>query len=174
MLVSQNLPAAIGVTDQTGCVGDQNQALSVAENFSGEITLTLQFSFESFKAADVEHQAAILSDFAVAVANGERVDQHVDRTAVFLFQDLFAIMQRSLPLQFREKRAVRLTVPEHVLTRITLQKFCAAVVSEHAHQSVVDFYKTAIRTAEEKPFLNIVEEFAVTALRLAAVINCLR
>ena len=52
---------------------------------------------------------------------------------------------------------------------IDLQKFFAAGISQHAHQGVVHFDEAALRRAEEQAFLNVVEQFAVTAFGLAAV-----
>ena len=52
-----------------------------------------------------------------------------------------------------------------------MQQLFSAVVPEHAHQRVIDFHKSPVRTAEEKTFLNVVEEFAVAALGFPAVGN---
>ena len=52
---------------------------------------------------------------------------------------------------------------------IDLQQFFAAGVSQHAHHGIVDFDKTSGGRAEEQAFLNVVEQFAVAALGLAAV-----
>ena len=48
-------------------------------------------------------------------------------------------------------------------------KFFAAAVPEHAHQRVVDFDEAAVRGGEKHSFLNVVEQFAIAALRFPAV-----
>src|SRR5215813_12518976 len=58
---------------------------------------------------------------------------------------------------------------ENVLTRIALQKFFAAFIAEHAHESVVDFNEASVGAAEKQSLLNIVEEFAVAAFGFAAI-----
>jgi hypothetical protein len=52
---------------------------------------------------------------------------------------------------------------------IHLQEFFPAGVAEHGDQSIIHFHEAAFGGAEKEPFLNVVEQFAVTALGLAAV-----
>ena len=54
------VPAAIGIADKAGGVGDQNQALCVAENFAGEVALALQFGLIGMQAGNIEHETANL------------------------------------------------------------------------------------------------------------------
>ena len=55
-----------------------------------------------------------------------------------------------------------------------MQQCFPAVVPQHAYQRVVYFDESSVGTAEEEAFLNVVEEFAITALGLAAVGDVLK
>ena len=55
------------------------------------------------------------------------------------------------------------------MRNIGLQQFFAVAIAEHADQGVVDFDETAIWSGEEKSFLNVVEQLAITAFRFAPV-----
>src|SRR5580698_6102676 len=67
-------PAAIGVTDQTGGVGNQNQALGIAENFGGEIALAMKFGLIGAQARDIEHESANLQESPGVVIHAEDID----------------------------------------------------------------------------------------------------
>ncbi len=64
---SRVVPAAVGVADQACGVGDQNQALRVAENLAGEIALAVQFRLVGAQAGHIEHQSANLQQAAQIV-----------------------------------------------------------------------------------------------------------
>ena len=51
----------------------------------------------------------------------------------------------------------------------SLQQLFPAVISEHANQRIVDFDEAAVRRGEKQSLLNVVEEFAIAALRFAAI-----
>ncbi len=53
-------PAPIGVADESGSIGDQDEALRVAKNLAGEIALAVQFRLICVNPGDVEHQSANL------------------------------------------------------------------------------------------------------------------
>ena len=91
LIASCLVPAPVGVADQTGGVGHQNQALGVVEDLAGEIALALQFGLEVLEVGDVEHEAAALRQSALGVANRESIHQHVDKGAVFATQSLVII-----------------------------------------------------------------------------------
>jgi len=55
-----------------------------------------------------------------------------------------------------------------------VQQFFSAGMPEHAHQRVIDLDESAIRTAKEQAFLNVVEQFAVAAFGLSAVSDVLQ
>ncbi len=52
---------------------------------------------------------------------------------------------------------------------VDLQQFIPSRISQHPDHSVIAFDEAAGRGAEEKPFLDVVKQFAVTPLGLAAV-----
>src|SRR6266404_510660 len=58
---------------------------------------------------------------------------------------------------------------EHLFPWIAVQQLVPAGMSEHANQRVIDLDEPTIGTAKEQPFLNVVEQFAIAALGLAAV-----
>src|SRR5690349_5646830 len=78
LLVSQHLPAAVGVTDQASRVSHKDQTLSVVEDFPGEVPFPLQFGLIRFESADVEHQTAILQNTSARIAEREGIDQDMD------------------------------------------------------------------------------------------------
>ena len=69
LLKAEAAPAPVGITDDAFGVGDQNQALGMAEDFAGKIALFLQFGLRLAKAGDVEHEAAVLQDVARRIAH---------------------------------------------------------------------------------------------------------
>ena len=72
LLKSGVVPAAVGIADQAGGVGHQNQALRVAENFGGKIALAVQFRLVGAQAGDIEHEAANLQQAANIVVQCRR------------------------------------------------------------------------------------------------------
>ena len=161
------VPAAIGVTDQTGCVRHQNQALRIAKNLAGEIALAIQFRLISAKTGHIEHQSADLQKLSMVVVQAEGVDQNVNRRTILAAQRRFKVAQAAalrhhfgvlLPLFGREIK---------LRGNIDLQQFLAAAVSQHPHHGVIDFDEAAARRAEKQAFLNVIEQFAIAPLGLA-------
>src|SRR5882672_357497 len=60
LLESEAAPTAVGIADHAHGVRDQDQALGVAQDLAGEITLTLQFGLRLAETADVQDQSAVL------------------------------------------------------------------------------------------------------------------
>src|SRR5437879_8910632 len=108
------------------------------------------------------------------VIHAESVDEDVNRGAVLAAQRGFKVAQVSVLLNNLGVLQTSLLRRRVQFRRnVDLQQFFAAGVAEHADHSVIHFDKAALRCAEEKAFLNIVEEFAIPPLGLAAVGNVL-
>src|SRR6202035_4869572 len=69
------VPAAGRVADEAGGIGDQDEALRVAENLAREVALPLQLRLISVEAGDIEHQAANLQQMPETVVHAEGGDE---------------------------------------------------------------------------------------------------
>src|SRR6478672_823882 len=81
--------ATVGITDQPGCVRNQDHALSVVEDLDVEIALALQLRLYGFLFSDVENQPAVLNGFAARIFHGKRILQRMHERAVFAAQSFF-------------------------------------------------------------------------------------
>ncbi len=57
----------------------------------------------------------------------------------------------------------------NLAANVGLQQLFPVAIAQHAHQSIVDFDKAAVRRGEEKPFLNVVEQFPVSLFHFETV-----
>ncbi len=103
LFVAHVLPAPVGIADQSGGVGHQDQALGVVQNLSGEIPLPLQFRLEGLQPADIEHQAAVLRHPPLAVAHREGIDQDINRGSITPAQRLFVVPHHAVFLHLPGK-----------------------------------------------------------------------
>ena len=143
------VPAAVGIADQAGGVGDQDEALGVAENLAGEVALALQFRLIGVKAGDIEHQAANLQQTPKIVVHAESVDEHVDGRAVLAAKRGLKVAHVAIFFHGLGVAVALLGRKIDLGRNIDLQKFFAAGIAEHRHQGVVDFDEAALRGAEE-------------------------
>ena len=148
--------------------------MSIVENLAGKIAFTLELRLIGLQPADVEHEAAELKDVAVSITHREGIDQDVNRAPILSLQHFFAIAQSAFALHERKKLGMAFGGGKNIFTGIAVQEFVATFVTEHANQGVINFDESTLGTAEEEPFLNVVEEFAIAALGLAPVGNVLQ
>ena len=144
--------------------------MRVAQDFAGEVTFALQFRLISVQPGHIQHEAANLHQPAKTVIHAEGVDENVDGRAVLAAKRGFKIPH--VPVFFHGLAVEQALLGSEIDLGSgisTCSKFFAAGVTQHGHQGVIDFDETAFRRAEEKSFLNVVEQFAIAALCLAAV-----
>src|SRR5450631_768657 len=169
LLKTEAAPAPVGITDDAFGVGDQNQALGMAEDLAGKITLFLKLGLGLAEAGDIEHEAAVLQDAAGRIAHRETVDEYVNGRSILAPQNFFLIAQSVLAF---EKVCQFFPPPRRKIDLggdVELNDFFAAAVAEDANHGIVDFHEAALGGREENSFLNVIEELAIAALGFAAV-----
>src|SRR5690242_4124017 len=97
---TQVRPTPICITDQSGRVNHEDEALRVVEDLVGEVALALQLHLRGLQPGDVEHEAAILQDGSVSIGHREGVDQNVNQGAIFSLESFFVILYGTLKFQF--------------------------------------------------------------------------
>ena len=143
--------------------------MRVAKYLPRKVAFALQFRLVSVQSGDIEHEAANLHQTAQIVIHAKSVDQDIDGRAVFAAKRSFKIPHVTIFFKGLAVEQPLLGSGIDLSRNIYLKKFIAAGVSQHRHQGVVDFDKSAFGSTEEKSLLNIVEQFAIAALGLAAV-----
>ena len=130
MLVTRFVAPPVCIADQAGSIGDQDEALGVAENLAGEIALAVQFRLVGAQAGDVEHEAANLEKVSHLVVQSEGIDQNVDRGAIFTQEGGLEVSQGAVFLH-------QLAMVEALLRRnvklcrdVNLKQFLTAAVAE--------------------------------------------
>ena len=93
LLKSRVVPPAIGVADQTSGVCHQNQALRIAQNLAGKITLPVQFGLIGTQTGHIEHQSAHLQQPPQIVVEAKGIDQDVNGRSVLAPQSRLKITQ---------------------------------------------------------------------------------
>ena len=102
LLIAHVIPAPVGVTDQTGGVGHQDQALGIVQDLAGEIALALQFGLKGLQAADIQHDAAVLHHALLGIAHGEGINQDLDGGPVLAAQSYMELQTIQRPNSLQE------------------------------------------------------------------------
>ena len=98
----------------------------------------------------------------------------MDRSAILATQG-FLVVAHDTMLVHQGAEFTAVFRPEIDLAwNIYLQELVAAGVPQHTHHGVIDFDKPSLRTGEVQPFLDVVEQLAIAAFRLAAIGNVLK
>src|SRR3981081_183917 len=116
----------------------------MTENLAGEITFFLELGLRLVEAGDIEHEAAMLQDFAGGISHRKTVHEYVDRRSILAPQDFFVIAHFASAFKnFRE------FVPP-LRSKITLRRnvqredFVAGAIAKDPNQRVVHFDKAAL------------------------------
>src|SRR5581483_2940007 len=174
MLIATGLiPAPIGIGDQPGRVGYQDQTLGVVEDLAGEVAFTLQFGLEVLEVGDVEHQAAHLNHAAVDVSNRENVQQYMNDRAVSAPQRLMMIAKYPMLLDQLQEPFAAFRGGIYLGGHLSLEKFFAAAIAQDSHQGIVHLDEAAIGGRKEQSFLNAVDYVRVAPLALTPVSDVL-
>ena len=169
LLKAETAPAPVGITDDAFGVGDQNQALGMAEDFAREIALFLQLRLRMAEAGNIEHEAAVLQDSAARIAHRETVDEDVDGRSILAPEDFFLIAQSALAFEQFLHFFPLLRRKIDLGGNVELNDLFPTAIAEDANQRVVDFDEAALGCGEENSFLNVVEQLAIAALGFAPV-----
>src|SRR5438270_2004916 len=161
--------ALVGIADQTGSIRHHDQGLCVVEDLAGEIALALELRLEVLDLSDVEEDAAILQNLALAVLDHKGVFQRVDHGAVAAAQRDLKIANGTFFIELVGNLVALLGGDIDLGLQIELEDLFARLVIQHAHQRVIDFNEMAFRRSEEDAFLHVIEELAVALLGFAAV-----
>src|ERR1700716_2514099 len=131
----------------------------------------MEFGLVGAQAGDVEHESTDLQQVAGIVIKAEGIDQNVNWRAVLAAQSCFEVPQMAALLHDFRLLIALLGRKIELGRDIDLQQFVPRRVTQHAYHSVIDFDEAARGGAEEKAFLDVVKQFAVTALGFAPVGN---
>ena len=148
LLESQAAPAAIGITDNAFCVGDQDQALRMAQDLAGKVALFLQLRLRLPQSGDIEHQTAVLHHAPAGIAHRITIHVHIDGGTILAAQHFFMVVHfAGLPKLFRQflpplRRKIKRG------RDVQLKNFLAAVVAQNADQRIVDFDEPALAASK--------------------------
>ncbi len=144
LLKAETAPAPVGITDHAVDVGDQNQALGMAKDFAGEITLFLQLGLRLVEAGDIEHEAAVLQDVARGIVHRNTVHKYVDGRSILAPQNFFVIAHFPPAFEKFRKFLAPLRRKVHLRRNVQLKDFVAGAVAKDPNQRIVNFYEAAL------------------------------
>ena len=110
----------------------------------------------------------------LGVPHRKGIDENVDGGPVAAAQRLFVVPHYAVLLHLPGKFLVAIGGEINLGANVGLQQLFPAAIAEHANQRVIDFDKAAVGGGEEQPFLNVVEQFAVSLFDFQAVADVLQ
>ena len=144
LLKAKTAPAPVGITDHAVDVSHQNQALGMAEDFAGEITLFLQLGLRLVEAGDIEQEAAVLQDATDGIAHRKTVHEHVDGRSVLAPQDFFVIAHFAPAFKNFRELLPPLRRKIDLRRNVQLKDFVAGAIAKDPNQRVVHFDEAAL------------------------------
>lgn len=165
--------AAVGIADEAGSIENQNHTLRSVEDLLIEIALALQLRLEHFLLGDIEHEAADLNNAAMGIADGADVLKGVEKAAVLAAENFFVVSKVAALGDGANKAILGGAGGIEMGADVGAEEFFAGIVAKHADHGVIDIEELAIRGGKEEAFLNVVEEFAITAFCFTAIANVL-
>src|SRR4029077_19468918 len=139
LLKAKTAPAPVGITDYAVDVSYQNQALGMAEDLAGEITLLLQLGLRLVEAGDIEDEAAVVQGAASGIAHRKTVHEHVDGRSILAPQDFFVIAHFTPAIKHFREFLPLLRRKINLRRNVQLKDFVAGAIAKDPNQRVVNF-----------------------------------